>query len=77
MMGNWGWDGGWHLPFFGMGPFLFLAIIAAIAYYMFRRRGADEVNSRGPSARDILDRRYAAGEVTKEQYDTMKRDLAS
>ena len=77
MMGNWGWDDGWHMPFFGMGPFLFPAVIAASAYYMFRRRGSDEGIPRGTSARDILGRRYAAGEIIKEQDDTMKRDLAS
>ena len=27
------------------------------------------------SARDILDRRYANGEITKEQYEQMRRDL--
>jgi putative oligomerization/nucleic acid binding protein len=26
-------------------------------------------------ARDILDRRYAKGELTKEQYEAMRRDL--
>ena len=30
----------------------------------------------GPEpARAILDRRYAKGEITKEQYEAMKRDL--
>ena len=77
MMGNWGWDDGGHMPFFGMGPFLFILVIAAIIYFMFRQRSAPASNSHGPSTRDILDRRYAAGEITKEQYDTMKRDLAS
>lgn len=27
------------------------------------------------STRDILDRRYASGELTKEQYEQIKRDL--
>jgi hypothetical protein len=29
------------------------------------------------SARDILDRRYASGEISKDQYEHMKHDLAS
>jgi putative membrane protein len=29
----------------------------------------------GPSAREILDRRYASGEITREQYQQMKLDL--
>lgn len=30
---------------------------------------------RSPSAREILDRRYASGELSREQYELMKRDL--
>ena len=77
MMGNWDWDGGWHMPFFGMLPFLFIVIAAGILYSLFRRRSSREVDSHGPSARDTLDRRYAGGEITKEQYDVIKRDLSS
>jgi putative membrane protein len=29
------------------------------------------------SAKDILDRRYARGELSREEYDTMKQDLAN
>lgn len=29
----------------------------------------------GETPRQILDRRYASGELTKEQYEQMKRDL--
>jgi uncharacterized membrane protein len=32
-------------------------------------------SSKGGSARDILDRRYASGEITREQYEQMKQDL--
>ena len=30
---------------------------------------------RQPSAREILDQRYARGEITREQYELMKSDL--
>jgi len=30
---------------------------------------------RQPRARDILDQRYARGEITREQYELMKSDL--
>jgi len=29
----------------------------------------------GEAARDILERRYASGEIGKEQYEQIKRDL--
>jgi uncharacterized membrane protein len=36
-------------------------------------------SSRAPteSARDIVDRRYAKGEITREQFEQMKKDLGS
>lgn len=30
-----------------------------------------------PDAKEILDRRYAKGELTREEYDHMKQDLKS
>ncbi len=67
------------MPFFGVGPFLGLLIVAGILYFLFREEGP--LRGRFPggqpeSARDILDRRYARGELTKDQYEQMKRDLA-
>lgn len=32
-------------------------------------------SGQGPSARQILDQRYARGEISREQYELMKRDL--
>ena len=78
MWGSWGYGHGWGMPFFGVGPFLSLAIIVGVIYFLFRQDGP--LRGRSPeeqadSARDILDRRYARGELTKEQYEQMKRDL--
>lgn len=37
--------------------------------------GNQDRNSSGDRALDILRERYARGEITKEQYDQMRRDL--
>jgi putative membrane protein len=60
------------MPMFGCP--LALIIIAAVVFYAFNRRngGAD-----APTPRATLDRRYADGEITKDQYDQMRRDLAT
>ncbi len=44
---------------------------------LFPRRGQPSTTSirQEPSAREILDRRFALGEVTREQYEAMKRDM--
>ena len=47
---------------------LLIVIVVGAAMLLMRRTG--------PTAREILDRRYAAGEISKEQYEQMKRDLA-
>ena len=64
----WGPGAEWGMPMFG-GPLLLIAIVGIVIYY-FTRRGV-------ATPREILDRRFASGEISKEQYDQMKRDLAS
>jgi putative membrane protein len=76
----WGFGG---IGFMGMilGNVLFVLIIAAIIIFIIRliRKGGhyhnyyhDENKNR---ALDILQERYAKGEITKGQYDNMKKDL--
>ena len=69
----------------GMGwmwffPFLFFIVMIAMMG-LFWRRGVrpprcgmmgDHLHE---TPRQILDRRYASGEITKEQYDEIKRNL--
>ncbi len=59
------------MPFFGFGPLLGVAIVVAIVYFLFREEGPLRgrfAGGQAGSARDILDRRYASGDLTKEQY---------
>jgi len=64
-----------------LGNVLFGLIIAAIIIIIIRlvRRAGhyhDYYHSENKSgALDILKERYAKGEITKEQYDNMKKDL--
>jgi putative membrane protein len=37
--------------------------------------GSRTQSTQEQSARDILDRRYARGEITREQYEAMRKDL--
>ena len=68
----WGYGGGWGMPMFGR-PLVLIIIIGVAFYFVNRRNGfADALTPRA-----ALDRRYAEGELTKEQYDQMKRDLTS
>jgi len=72
----WGWGHGFGWMW--IVPFAFLAVCLLVAFG-FRRSvcfGRDETQAAGgESAREILDRRYAKGEINKQQYEEMKHAL--
>ena len=62
-------------PLIGMGLFLlFLIVIALIVARLVRRHGGRWAIHR--DSIDIAKDRYAKGEITKEQYDQIKKDLS-
>lgn len=69
----------WGMHAFGfmwIFPLLFFAVF--ILLLMRIPAWFSRYNQRGESretAREILDRRYAMGEIAKEQYEQMKRDI--
>lgn len=63
-------------------PFSFLMVCVFFLFvYLFRGPhlffGRKDRHDLSEAAREILDRRYAGGEITKEQYEEMRRVLAS
>ena len=78
MMG-WGTTGGfswwWFMPIF-MILFWGLVIwgIVALVRGLSGSRGSD--SSRADSALEVLKKRYARGEINKEEYEEKKKDLA-
>ncbi len=72
--GPWEW-----LPMMWIFPLIFLVVILLI---IFRSGGWRMCGGRGmqpqdrqSSAKEILDRRYASGEISREEYLQMKKDL--
>lgn len=63
---------------FGFGfvfMFLFWGFIIYVAVLLFKRTSlSDEKNGNG-RAIQILKERYAKGEINKEQFEVMKKDL--
>jgi putative membrane protein len=78
MMGDWGGGWGWGMGFGWIFMILFWALIilgiVALAKWLFSASG-----SRGSDKRplEILKERYARGEITREQYEQLRRDLES
>jgi putative membrane protein len=70
--------GGWPMMHYGYGGWymwLILVIVAAIAIYLFIVQAQKGGNVR-ETPLEILKKRYAKGEITKEEYERMRQDLS-
>jgi putative membrane protein len=89
--GGRGWDGDdyynynrrWHMPMmYGYGPYgmmggffmwiLFLLLLGLVVYFVVRLA---KPAGTGETPLDILKKRYAKGEITKEDFEEKKKDL--
>lgn len=76
-------DGGWdHMMNFGYGYggmfmwILFVIVIGVVAYFIIQNtKTKTSGGAFQETPLDILKKRYAKGEITKEEYDRMKRDM--
>jgi len=69
----WNWDY-WPMPFF-IGPLFMIAFIAICMFMMmWMMRGH---RHGGSSALDILNERYARGEINQAEYEERRRVLRS
>lgn len=83
MMGGWDRTGYYGCPLgFGYGyggmfmGILFLIILGIAIYFIVQNvRSKNEIGRTNESPIDILKKRYAKGEITKEDFDRMKNEL--
>jgi putative membrane protein len=74
MMGGFGWM--WLMPFFWLiVPVLIIWAIVALVRGTSRSGSPDSGSSHVESALEVLNKRYARGEINKEEYDEKKKDL--
>jgi len=68
---------GWHwwMPFPGILWLLLVAVLIAGVVLLVRSRGEAPPSGGGRSAMDVLDERYARGEIDREEYLQRKDDL--
>jgi putative membrane protein len=78
----WGWDGGsgWGIAMMTIMALFWLLVIVGIIYgiSVLTRSGNDDRSRRDDDHEkplNILRERYARGEISKEEFDQMRRDL--
>ena len=79
------WCGrGWgHMMNFGYGGgvfmwIIFLIVVGLLAYFIIEAiKSKSDTSSSRETPIEILKKRYAKGEITKEEFDKMKKDLES
>ena len=76
MGSSYGWGGGVFGMFF-MVLFWGLIIVGVISLsrWLLERPGDGTSSSRGVSALEVLKKRYAIGEINKEEFERIKADL--
>jgi putative membrane protein len=70
---------------FGVGGFwmiilwiiIIVALVLLIKFLIGKGQSVNEDKSEGPSAMEILKRRYASGEISKAEFEQKKKDLVS
>lgn len=75
----WGpWDGGWWGFGMGLGMLLFLALIVVGIVLLVRSTVTPpEPRREGKTALDILDERFARGEIDRQEYEERRALLES
>jgi len=78
MWGVW-WPRGWLMYWLGwpLGPLVMVGLWAVliVAVVVFLRRVGRASPAGSDSALEILRTRYARGELSREEFETMRRDL--
>ena len=69
MMGNWAWIGGWMI-------FIWVAVFGLIVWGVIKlTKHSINWTSKEHDTLDILKERYAKGEISREEYETIKKEL--
>lgn len=70
MMGSWGW------LMMLLAALFWLLIIGGIVWLVVWLVGRARMPQQVETPLDVLKKRYARGEINKEEYERMKQDLA-
>lgn len=72
-----GGDYGWGMGFGWVWMILFWGLVIVGAAYLVKLiTGSAKREGRHETALDLLEKRYAKGEISKEEFDKMRDDLS-
>ena len=70
---------GWDMFGYGYGGLLMwlllIVLVVVVVYFIFRQQTVGRSSTTNETPLEILKKRYARGEISKEEYDRMKNDL--
>ena len=75
---GWGWGMGWGMGFGMIGMVLFWGLVIFGIVVLVKRVGGSPASSGTPASKtalDILNERYARGEIEKPEFEEKKRSL--
>ncbi len=77
---DWSYNGWPHMWFFPLFPIIFVVLCVVIMAFvmmpMMRQRGDERFDFPQRTALDILNERYAKGEIDKTEYDEKRRAIS-
>ena len=67
-----------HYPYWGMGwGMWFIPLLVLLVIYLLVKNNSQTKSEQGSETPlEILKKRYAKGEITKDQFDEMKKDIS-
>ncbi len=76
---HWGMMGGWGYGSYGgfdmlLWPIVLIAVIVGVVWFV-RKDGSQGMPVRRSTGLDVLEERYARGEISREEYLEKKRDI--
>ena len=77
---HWGMMGSWGYGSYGafdmlLWPIILIAIIVGVVWFMRKDGSQGIVPRRGSRELDVLEERYARGEISRDEYLGKKRDI--
>ena len=70
-----GWGGMMHYGFGYGGALMWIIFLIVVGLLIYVVLHAGNTKAHNETPLDILKKRYARGEITKEEYEKMRRDL--